>query len=63
MLDGSGVKAMPGSIPTPNSGSLSKNKKIQVAKWGTPKKTSSKLKKKIEFTSLDSFQNEKKLII
>ncbi len=38
MLDGSGVKAMPGSIPTPNSGSLLKNKKIQVAKWGTPKK-------------------------
>jgi hypothetical protein len=37
MLDGSGVKAMPGSIPTPNSGSLKKNKKIQVAKWGTPK--------------------------
>jgi len=27
MLDGSGVKAMPGSIPTPNSGSLLKNKK------------------------------------
>jgi len=38
MLDGSGVKAMPGSIPTPSSGSLQKNKKIQVAKWGTPKK-------------------------
>jgi len=38
MLDGSGVKAMPGSIPTPSSGSLYKNKKIQVAKWGTPKK-------------------------
>jgi len=38
MLDGSGVKAMPGLIPTPNSGSLLKNKKIQVAKWGTPKK-------------------------
>jgi len=38
MLDGSGVKAMPGSIPTPNFGSLLKNKKIQVAKWGTPKK-------------------------
>ncbi len=38
MLDGSGVKAMPESIPTPNSGSLQKNKKIQVAKWGTPKK-------------------------
>jgi hypothetical protein len=26
MLDGSGVKAMPGSIPTPSSGSLYKNK-------------------------------------
>jgi len=38
MLDGSGVKAMPGSVPTPNSGSLYKNKKIQVAKWGSPKK-------------------------
>jgi len=38
MLDGSGVKAIPGSISTPNSGSLWKNKKIQVAKWGTPKK-------------------------
>jgi len=34
MLDGSGVKAMPGSIPTPNSGSLQKNKKIQVAYCG-----------------------------
>jgi len=32
MLDGSGVKAMPGLIPTSNSGSLWKNKKIQVAK-------------------------------
>jgi hypothetical protein len=38
LVDGSGVKAMPGSITTPNSGSLQKNKKIQVAKWGTPKK-------------------------
>ncbi len=38
MVDGSGVKAMPGLIPTPNSGSLLKNKKIQVAKWGKPKK-------------------------
>jgi len=38
MLDGSGVKAMSGSTPTPNSGSLKNNKKIQVAKWGTPKK-------------------------
>ncbi len=37
MLDRSGVKAMPGSIPTPSSGSLKKNKKIQVARWGTPK--------------------------
>jgi len=36
MPDGSGVKAMPGSIP-PKSGSLQKNKKIQVAKLGTPK--------------------------
>ena len=38
MLDESGVKAMPGYIPTPNSGSLEKTKKIQVAKWGRPKK-------------------------
>ncbi len=40
MLDGSGVKAMPGSIPAPNPGSFNnwKRKKIQVAKWGTPKK-------------------------
>jgi len=45
MLDGSGVKAMPGSIPTPNSGSLLKNKKIQVAKWDTPKKPT--LRKKL----------------
>jgi hypothetical protein len=37
MLDGSGVKAIQGSIPTPNSGVLYKNKKIQVAKWGTQK--------------------------
>jgi len=36
MLDESGVKATPESIPSPNSGSLQKNKKIQVAKWGTP---------------------------
>jgi len=36
MLDGSGVKAVPGLISAPNSGSL--YKKIQVAKWGTPKK-------------------------
>jgi len=36
MLDGSGVKAMPGLIPTPNYVSLKKYKKILVAKWGTP---------------------------
>ncbi len=36
MVDGSGVKAMPGLLPAPNSDSL--YKKIQVAKWGTPKK-------------------------
>jgi hypothetical protein len=34
VLNGSGVKAMPGSIPAPNSGSLQKKK--QLAKWGTP---------------------------
>ncbi len=39
MLDGSGVKAMPGSIPThPILVHYRKNKKIQVAKWGTPPK-------------------------
>jgi len=37
MLDGSGVKAKPGSISAPNSGSLQKIRKIQEAKWGTPK--------------------------
>ncbi len=36
-IRGSGVKAMPGLIPTPSSVSLQKNKKIQVAKQGTPK--------------------------
>jgi len=30
---GNGVKAMPGSIPAPNSGSV-ENKKIQVTNWG-----------------------------
>jgi len=29
-VNGNGVKAMPGSIPAPNSGSLLKNKKLQV---------------------------------
>jgi len=38
MLDGSGVKAMPGSIPTHLIlVHYRKNKKIQVAQWGTPK--------------------------
>jgi len=36
ILDGNGVKAMPGPIPAPDSGSC-ESKKIQVAKWGTPK--------------------------
>ncbi len=35
MLDGSGVKAMPGPISAPNFGSLQKIRKIQLAKWGT----------------------------
>jgi len=41
MPDGNGVKAMPGSIPAPNPGSLinGKRKKRKVAKWGIPKKT------------------------
>jgi len=38
ILDESGVKAMPGSIPAPNSGSFIENKKIKVDKWGTSKK-------------------------
>jgi len=36
ILDGNGVKAMPGLVPSPNSGSF-KSKKIQVSKRGTPK--------------------------
>jgi len=36
LLDGSGFKAMPGSISAPNSGSLYKKENtVQVAKWGT----------------------------
>jgi len=40
MLDGNGVKAMPGLIPEPNPGSLinGKRKKTLVAEWGTPKR-------------------------
>jgi hypothetical protein len=37
ILDRNGVKAMPGLLPAPNSDSF-ENKKIQAAKWGTPKK-------------------------
>jgi len=51
MLDGSGVKAMPGLISAPNSGSLKKIRKIQVAKWGT-----SKTLKKLHLTFY--FKNE-----
>jgi hypothetical protein len=40
ILDGNGVKIMPGSIPAPNPGSFENKKKIQVDKWGTPKKSS-----------------------
>jgi hypothetical protein len=37
MLDGSGVKAMPGTIPTPNSGSLWKNKENTGSQMGQTK--------------------------
>ncbi len=43
------LKAMPESIPAPNSGSImEKIRKIQVAKWGKPteKKTFKNIKKK-----------------
>jgi len=46
MLAGSGVKAMPGLVSAPNSGSLYKIRKIHVAKWGTPKKNSRPLGKR-----------------
>ncbi len=52
MLDGSGVKAMLRSIPAPNSGSLEKNKKIQVVKWGTPKKYFFKVRKYVRLQDL-----------
>ncbi len=32
------VKAMPGSILAPNSGSIMEKRKIKVAKWGKPTK-------------------------
>ena len=48
ILNGNSVKAMPGLVPVPNSGSfIEKKKKIKVAKLGTPKK------EKVMFTSLN----------
>jgi len=45
ILDGNGVKAMPGSIIVPNPGlQQMKRMKIQVAKWGTPKNINKKKK-------------------
>jgi hypothetical protein len=47
ILDGNGLcqKAMPGSIPAPNSGSiLEKIRKIKVAKWSKPTKNIKKIK-------------------
>jgi len=43
-LDGNGVKAMPGSIPEPNSGSLWKNKKNTGSQMGQTKKYLKRLK-------------------
>ncbi len=41
LIAGNGFKAMPGSITIPNPGSRyqMKRKKIQTAKWATPKNT------------------------
>ncbi len=38
ILDGNGLKAMPGSIPAPILVHSWKNKKIWVDKWGKPTK-------------------------
>ncbi len=38
ILDGNGVKAMPGSIPAPNSGALQKNKNYTVNPMGQTQK-------------------------
>jgi hypothetical protein len=38
LLDGNGVKAMPGSIPAPNRGYLKKFEKIMLAKLSTTTK-------------------------
>ncbi len=51
-------KAMPGSIPTLNSGSLQKSKKIQVAKWDTPKKYLEKKFKVINEVDPDEYVDE-----
>jgi hypothetical protein len=56
-LDGNGVKAMPGQFKCPilvQSIQYLKRKKIQVAKWGTPKKY---LKKVICVCNYDFKQN------
>jgi hypothetical protein len=37
ILDGNGVKAMPGLIAAPDSCSIKKFRKIKIAKWGTNK--------------------------
>ena len=34
-LDGNGIKAMPGLIPVPNTGSFRRNKR-KIAKWDLP---------------------------
>ena len=50
-LDGNGVKAMPGRLKHPilvHSIQYLKRKKIQAAKWGTPKIFLKKDKKKVE---------------
>ncbi len=53
MLDGSGVKAMPGSIPTPNYGSLYKNKKNTGSQMGQTKKIYLKKRFIIQLLSKD----------
>jgi len=43
ILDGNEVKAMPGSIPGPKSGSFSKNKKNTGSQMGHTKKNKKKI--------------------
>jgi hypothetical protein len=50
ILDGNGLKAMPGSIPAPNSGSFKKNKKNIGSQMGQTKKNILQLPlKKLKF--------------